>query len=179
MIKPNSLRRFNLRNADDVDYSEFTDAQLFACMSDAERLALKLYDMGESARTTDRRAERMEKAVLGKQGNIKSLNRAAGHVKEFAHRTAVKRMEKFELSRDKVLEGFLEAIDMAKMKEEPQTMIAGWREVGRMLGLYEAKKHTIDITASGEVQIKHLSQMSTEELLRLADESGDNVIDAE
>ena len=53
-----------------------------------------------------------------------------------------------EITRDDVLEGFKDAIAIARTQSEPMTMIAGWREVGKMLGMYEAK---LKIEITGEL----------------------------
>ena len=75
-----------------------------------------------------------------------------------------------------VMEGFQEAIAMAKLQAEPLTMIAGWREIGKLCGFYEPTKAELKITANGQVLHRRLSALSDDELLKLA-ESDDNVID--
>jgi len=76
-----------------------------------------------------------------------------------------------QMDRKRVVDGFLEAIDMARQKEDPAAMIAGWREVGKMCGLYEAQKAEVSVSVNGQVLLQNMENMSDEELLALADKS--------
>lgn len=73
------------------------------------------------------------------------------------------------MTKQKVIEGFSEAIDLARIKADPIAMIAGWREIGKMCGFYEATKTKIEVSVQGQVLIQRLNTMSDEELLALAD----------
>lgn len=73
------------------------------------------------------------------------------------------------MTRKKVLDGFAEAVEMAKLQGDPAVMVMAWREIGRMCGFYEAIKHEHTLTVQGEVTHKAIRGMSDEELLRLAD----------
>lgn len=46
---------------------------------------------------------------------------------------------------------------MAKIKADPLTMIAGWREVGKMCGFYEPTKAKIEVSVQGQVLIQRLN----------------------
>lgn len=74
------------------------------------------------------------------------------------------------MTRQKVIDGFIESIDMARIKSDPLTMIAGWREVGKMCGFYEPSKSKIEISVNGKVMLEKLSSMSDAELLQLTQE---------
>jgi hypothetical protein len=78
-----------------------------------------------------------------------------------------------QMTRKRVVDGFLEAIDIARLQGEPMVMVSGWREVGRMCGFYEPTRHKIELTVNGQVQLEKMHQMSNEELLRLAEEGND------
>lgn len=73
------------------------------------------------------------------------------------------------MTKKKVIDGFSEAIDMARIKGDPIAMIAGWREIGKMCGFYEAQKAEITVSVQGQVLIQRLNSMSDEELLQLAE----------
>lgn len=73
------------------------------------------------------------------------------------------------MTKQKVIEGFSEAIDLARIKADPIAMIAGWREIGKMCGFYEATKTKIEVSVQGQVLIQRLNTMSDEELLALAE----------
>jgi phage terminase small subunit len=82
------------------------------------------------------------------------------------------------MSKKKVMDGFLEAINMAKIKSDPIAMVAGWREIAKMCGYFEPVKHQIQIDVSGRVVVQKLQSMSDAELVKLAEGDG-TVIDAE
>lgn len=73
------------------------------------------------------------------------------------------------MTKQKVIDGFAEAIDLARIKADPIAMIAGWREIGKMCGFYEAQKSEIKVSVQGQVLIHRLNSMSDEELLALAE----------
>jgi phage terminase small subunit len=70
-------------------------------------------------------------------------------------------------SRKKVLEGFLEAIEQAKLMSEPMVQIAGWREIGKMCGYYAPEVKEINITVGAKRVIGQLEVLSDKELLEL------------
>ena len=71
-----------------------------------------------------------------------------------------------QMTRKKVMDGLLEAVEMAKLMAEPATMVSGWREIGRMCGYYEPVKHTLDINIKGDVTLRQLNSMSDADLLK-------------
>jgi hypothetical protein len=77
------------------------------------------------------------------------------------------------MTRQKVIDGMQESIDMARGLSEPMTMIAGWREIGRICGLYEPTKAQLNVSVSGSVMLSRLQTMSDAELLHLATEQQD------
>jgi phage terminase small subunit len=75
--------------------------------------------------------------------------------------------EASQMSRKKVMDGLLESIEMAKLMAEPASMIAGWREIGKMCGYYEPVQRRIDVNISGNVVMERLNRLSDAELLKL------------
>lgn len=73
------------------------------------------------------------------------------------------------ITRKKVIDGMMEAVDMARLKGEPLTMIAGWREIGKMCGLYEPQKTKVEVSVNGQVMIQRLQTMTDAELLSLVE----------
>ena len=55
-----------------------------------------------------------------------------------------------QMTRKKVMDGLLEAIEMAKMQAEPATMVNGWREIGRMCGYYAAERKILDVNITAK-----------------------------
>jgi hypothetical protein len=72
-----------------------------------------------------------------------------------------------QMTRKKVMDGLLEAVEMAKLMSEPASMIAGWREIGKMCGYYEPIQKKIDINVSGNVVMQRLERLSDADLIKL------------
>ena len=73
-----------------------------------------------------------------------------------------------KITRKNVLDGLKEAIDMARIQGEPGIMIAGWKEIGKMCGFYEAVKVKVDLTSGGARISTVIRTLSDDDLLRLA-----------
>ena len=71
------------------------------------------------------------------------------------------------MTRQKVMDGMLEAIDMARMMAEPASMIAGWREIGKICGYYAPVEHRMKVDVSGNVIVDRLNSLSDAELLKI------------
>lgn len=89
-----------------------------------------------------------------------------------------KHEKKADMTRKKVMDGFLEAIEMAKIQAEPSVMVNGWREVGRMCGYYAPETKKIDINITAKRVIDKLETLSDSELAEMIEESA-NVIEGE
>jgi phage terminase small subunit len=74
-----------------------------------------------------------------------------------------------EMTRKKVMDGFLEAIDQARVQADPATMIKGWTEVARMCGYYAPDAKKIEISISAKRLVDKFETMSDEELLKYAE----------
>lgn len=82
-----------------------------------------------------------------------------------------------DMNRKKVMDGFLEAIEMAKLQADSGNMIAGWREIGRMCGYYAPEVKKIDVTITGKRAIDVLETLTDDALLQMVAES-QNIIEA-
>ena len=99
------------------------------------------------------------------------------HIKQAIRVEQNKYERTVNMTRKRVMDGFLKAIQNAELQSDSLAMISGWREIGKMCGYYEPKKINVNINHSGEVALKTLSQLSDAELLKIA-ESG-NIIEGE
>lgn len=81
--------------------------------------------------------------------------------------------EASKMTRKKVIDGVMEAIDMARIKAEPGIMLTGWRDVARMCGFNEPTKTKLEITGEAKLVIRQMENMSDAELLQLAQENPD------
>lgn len=73
------------------------------------------------------------------------------------------------MTRKRVMDGMLEAIEMAKVQGEAGVMVAGWREVGRMCGYYAAEKKEINVNITAKRAVDQLELMSDAELMEMID----------
>ena len=73
--------------------------------------------------------------------------------------------EASQMTRKRVMDGFIEAADMARTMADPTALTGAWREIGKMCGYYEPIKRSIDINISGNVTMKKLESMSDADLL--------------
>lgn len=79
--------------------------------------------------------------------------------------------EAAQLSRAKVMTMLKDAYDHAKLIDEPATMVAAARELGKMAGYYEPDKKIIAVVG-GKVA-EQMLRMTDEELLKIIEEKGD------
>lgn len=84
-----------------------------------------------------------------------------------------------DIRRSDVIEGLKEAIDMARVLEDPISMIAGWREIAKVCGHYEPKKAEVTVSFSGQIAIQRLQQLPDDELLKVLEAEVIDVIEAE
>ena len=66
-----------------------------------------------------------------------------------------------------VLEGIMEAIDMGRTLAEPSTMIAGWKEVAKIMGYYAPETKRIELSTDQANVQKKLEMMSDQELIEM------------
>ena len=71
------------------------------------------------------------------------------------------------MTRQKVMDGMLEAIEMARMMAEPSSMIAGWREIGKICGYYATVEHRVKVDVTGNVIVDRMNSLSDAELLKI------------
>lgn len=70
-------------------------------------------------------------------------------------------------SRKQVLEGFLDAIEQAKLMSDPAVQIAGWREIGKMCGYYAPEVKEVNVNIGAKRVIGQLEVLSDQELMEL------------
>lgn len=71
------------------------------------------------------------------------------------------------ITRKKVIDGLLEAIDSAKTMGDIPSVISAYRELSKLCGLYEPEKKQIDVSVSGAVHMNRIENLTTEELERI------------
>lgn len=73
-----------------------------------------------------------------------------------------------KITRNTVIAGLKEAIDMSRTIGEPAIMVAAWREIGKMCGFYEPVKVKVDLTSGGVSLQTRLTTLTDADLLKLA-----------
>ena len=76
----------------------------------------------------------------------------------------------WDITRKDVIAGVLEAIGMARAQGEPMAMIAGYRELARMMGFNAPEAHRVEVTtpAAASAMLAKLAAMSDTDLAALA-----------
>jgi phage terminase small subunit len=71
-----------------------------------------------------------------------------------------------EVTRQRVLDGLLEAVEMARERADPAAMISAWREVGRLCGYYAPDRVQVGVQLGDAeaAELRRLEAMSDEEL---------------
>jgi hypothetical protein len=80
------------------------------------------------------------------------------------------------LKRGDIIAGMMEAIDMAKLGADAGSMIRGYTEIAKMLGLYAPEVKVVQISMSQRAIANKYEAMSDEDLLKIAE---GNVIEGE
>jgi hypothetical protein len=71
---------------------------------------------------------------------------------------------------DFVQKGLLEAVEIARSQGEPATMIAGYREMGKLGGLYVEKKEVdVSVRYLTQEQLQELPEAELDHLIKRAD----------
>lgn len=78
--------------------------------------------------------------------------------------------EEARLTRQEAILGLQAAITLAQQQGNPAAMIAGWREIGRMLGFYEPETCKIELPSGTANRMAKFEAMSDEELLAIIEE---------
>lgn len=137
-------------------------------LTDKQKLFVKYWAEGESITSASVRAGYNDGAAIAyrmvKMPNILALK--AKYEAEW--------QETRQITREKVMDGMLEAIEMAKLMAEPSSMIAGWREIGKICGFYAPVEHKVKVDVTGNIVLDKLNSMSDAELLKVISQ-GTNV----
>lgn len=91
---------------------------------------------------------------------VKSAGSVKMHIADNRHQLATVA----QIQRADVIAGFMEAIDTARIACDPGSMIRGWTEIGKMLGLYAPEKVEVTVTAGQRAIQSKYEIMSDEEL---------------
>ena len=100
---------------------------------------------------------------------------AKPEIKEYIGKIQKQEEKKFKITREQVLEGFMEAIQDAKLLSEPATQIRGWEQIAKMEGFYAPERREVDLPEDTKEMIRSLQDLDTDTLAKIAGQ--DNMID--
>lgn len=70
-----------------------------------------------------------------------------------------------QMTRERVMNGLVEAAEMAKLMAEPSSMVAAWREIGKMSGFYAPVETRIKV--EGNITLDKMNRLTDAELLEI------------
>lgn len=76
--------------------------------------------------------------------------------------------KRYEVTKDRVVRGMVDAIERAQQLGEPNTELSGWKELAKMHGYYEPTTHNIKISTDQEELRRQIQEMTREQLLQIA-----------
>lgn len=130
-------------------------------LTDMQRAFVKLWASGETILSASVKAGYADGGTfcyrMARMPNVMALYNAEKLAFEQAN----------DMNRKKVMDGLMDGIEMAKMLGEPASVIAGWREIGKMCGYYEPIKVRHEVSIEGKIVHERLNSMSDDELLEL------------
>lgn len=121
--------------------------------------------LGLPARTAAARAKVAQSKIIAPH-----IVQARDLVRRAIQNTAV-------ITRLDVVNGYQEAVHMARIQGDPLTMMIGWEKTAKILGLEQPTKIDINLTASMEVLQKNVRDLTDAELAQSLGAS--NIIDAD
>ncbi len=79
---------------------------------------------------------------------------------------------RLQIDRQDVIQGLLEAVQMAREQQEPAAMVSAWRELGRLMGFYAPERRLVEVSAAAGAEGGRYERMSDAELQRLVAAAG-------
>lgn len=80
-----------------------------------------------------------------------------------------------QIKRADVIDGIMEAINLARLAADPATMIKGWTEVGKILGHYAPEVKKLEITDNQKRLQSKYEAMTDEDLLKIIEGTAERV----
>lgn len=106
-------------------------------------------------------------------GNMHTRLENDNRIKDLIAANKAQVAEDLKITRQEVLRGFLEAIDVGRVAADPHAMVKGWSEIGKMCGFYAPETRNVNLSISAKRMIDKFETMTDEELLKLAEKTID------
>lgn len=150
-------------------------------LSETKRSITEEYVLTEQQRTFAR--------FLAEGKDVKTAGRLAGYsnsgtmwalprnpvVMNYVKKLQRTNERKSDMSRKRVMDGFLEAIEQAKIMSEPMTQIAGWREIAKMCGYFAPEVKKLDINVTSQRVLSTLETLSDHDLLEMIEKDAEMI----
>lgn len=136
-------------------------------LTEKQKMFVKLWAEGDSLAGASLRAGYADAGLayrMARQPNILALKA----------QYEAKYQQAAQMTRERVMEGLLEAVEMAKLMSEPATMVSGWREVGKMCGYYAPVEHKVKVDVTGNIVLDRMNSMTDAELLKVISQGVSN-----
>lgn len=141
-------------------------------LTDKQKLFVKFWAEGESISTASVRAGYNDSGTMAYR-MVKMPN-----VLQLYHQIKAKYEEASQMSRTKVMDGLLEAAEMAKLMAEPSTMVQAWKTIGQMCGYFAPVEHRMKVDVTGNIVVDRLNGMSDAELLKVITSGAQQLLSA-
>lgn len=102
--------------------------------------------------------------------------KGASDVKQYLVQNRAELSNALQLKRGDIIVGIMDAIETAKLIADPGSMIRGYAEIAKMLGLYAPEVKKVEISMTQRAIANKYEAMSDEDLLKIAE---GRVIDGE
>lgn len=159
----NTGRGLNAARSRGIDTSTNAGAESISPdkpLTDKQKLFVKFWAEGDSIQSASVRAGYNDASIayrMVRMPNILALKATLS-----AKYEAVS-----EMTRQRVMDGLIEAAEMAKLISEPSSMVQAWKTIGQMCGYFAPVEHKMKIDITGNIVVDRLNGMSDKELLDL------------
>ena len=122
---------------------------------------------------TERQQTYVDETMMGRSasillGEVSDCRRSESTQRELQVQQALL-SEEVGITRLDVVNGIRDAIERARVQAEPATEIAGWREIGKILGHYAPETRKVLLTDDQDRVVRKLESMTTQELLEMVE----------
>lgn len=172
----NTGRGISAARSRGIDTSNLSAAELAEVISpdkpltDKQKLFVKYWAEGESITSASVRAGYNDGAGIAYR-MVKYPN-----VLQLYHEIKAKYEEASQMTRTKVMDGLLEAAEMAKLMAEPSTMVQAWKTIGQMCGYFAPVEHRMKVDVTGNIVVDRLNSLSDAELLKVITSGAQNLL---
>ncbi len=108
-------------------------------------------------------------AVVGLSLSSAQKIKSASDVRQYLATNQVEISNLTNLKRADIVAGMMDAIDLARLAADPGSMIRGYTEIAKMLGLYAPEVKVVQVSMTQRAIANKYEAMSDEDLLKIAE----------